>query len=207
MPALSNATLPQDIPSKCLDARIILLGPILQEIDLELVEFLRKRSSAEIFLDPQGIIREIGENGRIHETCNRARAEAFVKLVDIVKPNEHESETLTGIKDPYDSAEHLVKWGAKIGIVTLAERGSILYNEKSFIRIPAYGTTAKDPTGAGDTYAGAFIRRHLEGADLFDVAVFASAAASIKVEYTGPDFPLEYSKVNERVQEMRKCAK
>ena len=202
---VAGKILPQDIPSRCLDARIILLGPILQEIDVDLVEFLRDRSRAEIFLDPQGIVREIGGTGRIREVCNRSRAEAFVKLVDIVKPNEHESEILTGLRDPYDSAENLVKWGAKIGIVTLAERGSVLYDKRDFSRIPAYETIAKDPTGAGDTYAGAFIRRHLEGADLFDVAVFASAAASIKVEHTGPDFPLEYSKVKERVKEMRKC--
>jgi sugar/nucleoside kinase (ribokinase family) len=194
---------PEDIPLKCLDARIILLGPILQEVDLELVEFLSDRSCAEIFLDPQGIVREIEGNGRIREVCDRARAEAFVKLVDIVKPNEHESKILTGLEDPYDSVETLVNWGAKIGIVTLAERGSIVYSEQEFCRIPAYMTIAKDPTGAGDTYAGAFIKRYLEGANLFDVALFASTAASIKVEHTGPDFQLEYSQVNDRVQKMR----
>jgi len=199
---VADKILPDDIPRECLDAKIVLLGPILQEIDLGLVEFLREKSKAEIFLDPQGIVREIGEKGRIKEVCERSRAEAFVRLVDIVKPNEHEATTLTGIEDPYVSARILVEWGAKIGIVTLAEKGSIVYKRRNCLRIPAYKTIAKDPTGAGDTYAGAFIKRYLDGVNLLKASLFASAAASIKVEYTGPDFPLEYGEVDRRVQKI-----
>ncbi|MDQ1281085.1 MAG: Ribokinase [Thermoproteota archaeon] len=199
---VSGKIFPEDIPEECLDAKIILLGPILQEIDLRLTEFLRRKSKAELFLDPQGIVREIGDDKRIREICERQKAEAFSKLVDIIKPNEHEAETLTGVEAPFVSARLLTEWGAKISIVTLAERGSIVYKGRNFLKIPAYKTTAKDPTGAGDTYAGAFIKRYLDGGNLLQIALFASAAASIKVEHTGPDFPLDIDEVNQRIQKI-----
>ncbi len=199
---VAGKILPSDIPKECLDAKVILVAPILKEVDLDFIRFLRENSHATLFLDPQGVIRDIGEGGRIVESCERSLAESYAKTVDIIKPNEHESVILTELEDPYASARQLVQWGAKIGIVTLAERGSILRKEKGGITIPAYKTLAKDPTGAGDTYAGAFIRMHLENKPLLTCGLFATAAASIKVEHTGPDFPLTYTAVTERVHKL-----
>jgi len=192
----------EDIPHKCLDAKFILIAPILQEVDLELIQFLSKNSTATLFLDPQGLIREIGDNDRIVKTCNRRLAAEFTSLVDVVKPNEIESVVLTHLEDPYMAAKQLVEWGTKISIVTLAERGSIISDGKSFIKIPAYQTIARDPTGAGDTYAGAFIAEQLRLKSLFDCGLFASAAASIKVEYTGPDFPLTKEEITRRAHKI-----
>jgi sugar/nucleoside kinase (ribokinase family) len=193
---------PRDIPDKCLDAKIILLAPILQEINIELIQFLRKNSEAQLFLDPQGLIRTIGEQGRITTGCDRQRAARFTRLVHIIKPNEHESVALTGFENPFMSAKQLVKWGAEVGIVTLADRGSVIRRDKQELAIPAYKTLAKDPTGAGDTYAGAFITRFLENSSLFQCGLFATAAASIKIEHTGPDFPLTRQSVIQRVIEL-----
>jgi len=198
---IAGKILPDDVPEECLDAKVILIAPILQEVDLAFIRFLRENSRATLFLDPQGVVREIGEGGRIVESCERSLAENFARTVDIIKPNEHESVVLTGFENPYTSARQLVEWGAKIGIVTLAERGSIIRRERGSITVPAYKTLAKDPTGAGDTYAGAFIRMYLNQ-PLLTCGLFASAAASIKVEYTGPDFPLTYDAVTERVRKI-----
>ena len=195
---------PEDFPSKCLDAKVILLGPILNEIDLKFVKFLRESSNARIFLDPQGMVREIGSKGRVKHRCDRRIAKALVRLVDFVKPNENEAVTLTGAEDPFLSARLMVEWGAGVGIVTLAERGSLIYYCEKFTRIPAYKTLAKDPTGAGDIYAGAFISSLLKGKSVPNSALFASAAASIKVEYTGPDFPLDCAEVDGRVRKLNR---
>jgi len=62
---------------------------------------------------------------------------------------------------------------------------------------------AKDPTGAGDSYAGSFIYRYLRNdQDLLDAAFFASGAASIMVEYSGPDFPLDLPAVEQRLSRL-----
>jgi sugar/nucleoside kinase (ribokinase family) len=199
---VADQIFPEDFPSECLDTKVFLLGPILQEIDLKFIKFLKQNSDAKIFLDPQGMIRKIGSKGRILHECDRNTTMTLVKLVDYIKPNETEAITLTGKDDPYLSVKLLVEWGSRVGIVTLAERGSLLYDSTNYYRIPAYKTLAKDPTGAGDTYAGSFICRLLDGKSLHNAALFASAAASIKIEYSGPDFPLSFSAVNIRVRKL-----
>ncbi|RLF17009.1 MAG: ribokinase [Thermoprotei archaeon] len=187
-----------DIPDEYLNSEYILLGPILQEIDLELVEYLATTSNAKLFLDPQGLLRIIDKNGIIRHVCEREVLRKIVSLVDYVKPNEHESKVLTGEDDPYIAAKKLVEWGAEVGIVTLAERGSVAYDGDVFYRVQAYRTKAIDPTGAGDVYAGAFLAKKLEGAPLPEALLFASAAASIMVEHVGPDFPLTYEETRRR---------
>ena len=199
---ISGRILPEDIPEECFDSRVILLGPILGEIDLELIRFVRDRSKAEVFLDPQGMVREVGPSGRVREVGNFEASKLYSSLVDIIKPNEHEARAMTGVEDPFFSVRMMTEWGAKVSIVTLAERGSIIARRRSLLRIDAYETFAKDPTGAGDTYAGAFITRYLRGEPLYRCGLFASAAASIKVEYTGPDFPLEVEEVERRVRKL-----
>jgi sugar/nucleoside kinase (ribokinase family) len=191
---------PEDIPEEFLDSEMILLGPILDEVSVETIRFIRGQSKAEIFLDPQGLVREIGPEGRIREVGDLGKTKTLCGLVDIIKPNEHEARLMVDHEDPFMAVRLLVQWGAKIAIVTLAERGSIIAKGRNMIRILAYETLAKDPTGAGDTYAGAFVTKYLEGGALYHCGLFASAAASIKVENTGPDFPLDLGEVNRRMK-------
>lgn len=194
------------IPRTCLSARYILLGPILAEVDLRLVGSLKTSSSARIFLDPQGIIRIVGPDGRVQHKANESELRRLLAQVDIVKPNEMEARVMTGSADPVKNAVTLHEWGAPIAIVTLAERGSIVYDGASLYRIPAFKTTAIDPTGAGDVYAGSFIREYTRSNDLLKAGVFASAAASMMVEHVGPSFPLSESAVQERVRKIEGLA-
>jgi sugar/nucleoside kinase (ribokinase family) len=194
----------EDLTSECLSSKTILIAPILQEIDLNFLKVLREKTDAKIFLDPQGMIREMGRHDRIRATCTRERAIAITQLVDVIKPNEHEAKTLTGVESHCTAARLLTEWGGKISIVTLAERGSLISKGKNFLRIPPYKTSAIDPTGAGDTYIGAFITKFLENTSLFECGVFASAAASIKVEHTGPDFPINLPETRRRMTELLK---
>jgi len=197
---VSEEIYPEDIPVEFLDSEVILLGPILGEVGLETIRFIRGHSKAEVFLDPQGLIREIGPGGRIREVGDLGRTRALCELVDIIKPNEHEARVVVDHEDPFMAVRLLVQWGAKLAIVTLAERGSVIARGRNMVRILAYETLARDPTGAGDTYAGAFITKYLGGGNLYHCGLFASAAASIKVENTGPDFVLDVDEVNRRAK-------
>ncbi|MFX1487259.1 MAG: PfkB family carbohydrate kinase [Promethearchaeota archaeon] len=199
---IANRITVENFPRECLDAKAIVLGPILQEVDYDLVHFLREESDAILFLDPQGITRVIGEGGRIKRICDRDEAKKIVNLVDFAKPNEHESLVMTGVRKPEEAARKLVEWGADVGIVTLAERGSVIFDGKRNIKIPAYKTLARDPTGAGDTYAGSFVFEYLRNGDVSRSGYFASAAASIMVEYTGPEFPMSFEEVKRRSESL-----
>ncbi len=200
---MADRILPEDIPSRFLESRYILLGPILQEVDLGLVRFISENSDAKIFLDPQGMLRKFDAEGKIIHYCEKDLMKQVVSLVHFVKPNEIESQILTGETDPYLAARTLVEWGAKIGIVTLAERGSVVYAEGQYLDVPAYATVAVDPTGAGDTYAGSFLVEYDRTDSLADAAAFASATASIMVENIGPDFPVNEDAVRRRSIQIR----
>lgn len=194
---------PTDLPEEFLRSKFVLLGPILGEVDLELIRFIKSSSSAKIFLDPQGLIRKIGSDQRILHTCNQREFKEILRLVDFVKPNEHECETITGEKDPVAGLKWMAKLGGAVPIVTLAERGSMLLDGEELYRIPPYPTRAVDPTGAGDVYAGSFITEYLRDGSLPESALFASAAASIMVEQVGPDFRLPLKDVEERRKAIR----
>lgn len=190
---------PSNFPKEFLDSRFILIGPILGEVDIELIQFLRSKSSATIFLDPQGLVRKIGDDGRIVHSCDRDAIRRIIEVVDFVKPNEQEIETITGEKDPLVGLQRLQSMGHAVPIVTLAERGSLLLDGDKLYRVPPFATThAIDPTGAGDVYAGSFITEYTRTANLSEAALFASAAASIMVEQIGPDFGLALKDVQER---------
>jgi sugar/nucleoside kinase (ribokinase family) len=184
------------------DASLILLGPILGELSADFGYQLRKNTSAPIFLDPQGTLRKIKDGKIIHEITDDFRE--LVRLSKIVKANELETETVTGLtprSNPRKAVEALHKYGADISIVTFAEAGSIIFDGNNFFEIPPYDTNAIDPTGAGDTYAAGFIYKCLNDfTDLFSAGCFASAVASVMVENTGPDFPLTLGKAQKRMQ-------
>ncbi len=190
---------PEDIPDEFLESEVILFGPILGEIGIETIRYVKNHSKAEIFLDPQGLIREIGAGGRIVERGDPKVTRTLCEMVDIIKPNEHEAKLMADHENPFAVSRLMVDWGAKLAIVTLADKGSVISKEHGQVRILAYETVARDPTGAGDTYAGAFITKYLAGGDVYHCGLFASAAASIKVENTGPDYTLDVNEVIRRM--------
>lgn len=194
---------PRNLPDKFLHSTFLLIGPILGEISLELIKFIRSSTTATIFLDPQGLVRAIGGDRRVNSKCNRDEFKEIAGLVDFLKPNEHESETITGEKDPLLALRRLRELGARLPIVTLAARGSLILDGDKVYRVPPYETRAIDPTGAGDVYAGSFITEYERGGNLVEAALFASAAASIMVEQVGPDFSMSRKAVEERRKSIR----
>ncbi|MHA1589803.1 MAG: PfkB family carbohydrate kinase [Candidatus Njordarchaeales archaeon] len=190
----------ENIPSEALDSRAIILGPILKEIDLNLVRSLKKETDALIFVDPQGLIREI-RDGRVIRITNPDVYE-IIKITNITKPNEHEAAVLFPGLDPVKVAQKIYSLNKFVGIVTLAERGSIVAFEKGIYYIPAYRTIERDPTGCGDVYAGAFTFYYLKYGDVLEACVFASAAASFMVEDTGPHFKMSLKDVIKRFERL-----
>ena len=200
---VAGAITKNSFPREFLQSRFTLIGPILGEVDLSLIEFLRSSTSSQLFLDPQGLLRGIGSDKRVIHECNVEEFRKIANLVDFVKPNEQESKTITKEDDPLMALRRLSQMGARVPIITLAERGSLLLDGNRLHRIPAYPTEAVDPTGAGDVYGGSFLTEFQRCGELVEAALFASAAASIMVEQVGPDFRLAMKEVDERKDAIR----
>jgi len=186
------------IPEILFDARIIIIGPILDELSLEDLKYLKEKSDALILTDPQGFLRFL-ENGKVIRR-RPENIEEVIKLSHIFKPNEHEAHVIFPKMEFSKIAEKIAEINSGIGIVTLAERGSIIAFERKTYKIPAHPARAIDPTGCGDVYAGAFAFYYLKYQDPVESAAFASAVASFMVESIGPDFKLPRKEVEERFQ-------
>jgi len=197
-----------DLPDVIKTATCILVGPILGEVSLSLLEQLHAVTDAPIMLDPQGFLRRVLPDGQIERYCNPDVYKA-IQLCDVVKANEHEAYLITGTdpsqseKAAQDAVQSLFEIGCETAIVTLAANGSIIYDGNELVRVPAYHTNAVDPTGAGDTYAAGFAIYYLEGGhSLREAGFFASCVASVMVENTGPHFPLTRQEADSRTRQL-----
>lgn len=123
----------------------------------------------------------------------------LLQLVDYLIPNEFEVSAMTGcevhtLDDTMDAAKHLFSHGVRNLLVTLGNKGSLLFTEKAnqYSLIPAWKVQAVDTTAAGDCFIGAFAVGLInEGKSARDAAVFASAAAALSVTRVGaqPSLP------------------
>lgn len=89
-----------------------------------------------------------------------------LKKVDLVLINEGEAKLLTEKPNAIAAAEVLGAMGPKIVVIKRGEYGFVMWSkETDFHILPAYPVAkVVDPTGAGDTFAGAFFG-YLSGQD------------------------------------------
>jgi len=120
--------------------------------------------------------------------------------VDFIKRNRLEAKEITSLQNHGESAKKLVEWGAETAIVTLGSDGSLVCDERTCFHVPAFQTTAVDPTGAGEVYAGAFLAELSRTGNLRSSCLYASAAASIMVESSRPYIPLTEREVRRRTR-------
>lgn len=198
---LGVATAIEQIPDGLASAQAIIIAPILQETPAALIQQIRAVSDAPLLLDPQGLMRRFGSDGRIEHYLPEEFAE-IAPLFHVIKANEVEAHVITGIdprKDGSEAVRRLKALGCTIAIVTLAEAGSLIDDGEQQYTIPAYAVDARDPTGAGDTYMAGFLKAYLQNPnDLYIAGCVGAATASIWIEYTGPDAPVTLAEVERR---------
>jgi len=82
----------------------------------------------------------------------------MINKVDGIILNESEARLLFKENSILKCARLLVSSGPSFALINKGENGSLLFYENEFYPIPGYPTeTIKDPTGAGDSFGGAFI--------------------------------------------------
>jgi ribokinase len=124
--------------------------------------------------------------------------EELYAAVSYLKPNEHEAETLTGIKvldeqSAIEAAAVLLNRGVREGvIITLGSKGALVLKrggEPKLIAAPK--VNAMDTTAAGDAFTGALACRITQGENLFDAVCFANHAGAISASRMGaqPSLP------------------
>ena len=120
----------------------------------------------------------------------------FLAQVDILTPNEVETESLSGVKvstavDAERAAKVLLDKGLSAVILTLGERGALLLTPDLTRQVPAYTVEVVDTTAAGDAFCGALATGLAWGENLVDAVTFANAAGALAVTVLGaaPSMP------------------
>lgn len=106
------------------------------------------------------------------------------ETVDIAFFNEVGYNSVRGERTFDEEAEHLLSIGVSHVVVTLAEKGCIIYDRDRKYEIPARKTEVADVTGAGDTFCAAFTAM-LDELGVEEAARFAHAAASVCIGKQG----------------------
>lgn len=118
----------------------------------------------------------------------RAALLSLIRKVDLFVINDQESEKLTGQKNVYRAGRQILEDGPRALIIKKGEHGALLFHREGIFALPAFPVTEmQDPTGAGDSFAGALLGS-LAAADRTDFAalreamIYATVTASLTVE-------------------------
>jgi len=134
-----------ELPEEYKRARYVFLANISPELQKHVITQLENPEL--IFLDTM--------NHWISN--NREELIDAIKKVDIMLLNEGEAKMLFG-NNLIKSGKELLNLGIKAAIIKKGEHGSLLFMKDKIFSMPAYPIeNVKDPTGAGDSFAGALI--------------------------------------------------
>ncbi|MFL0162499.1 ribokinase [Aquirufa salirivi] len=119
-----------------------------------------------------------------------ALPESIYAHIDIISPNETETEFLTGIR-PVDEAslslacDYFLSLGVKSVVITRGAKGAYWKTHEAFGHVPAQQVVAVDSTAAGDCFNGALVVALSEGMAFQQAIAFACKAAALSVTQLG----------------------
>ncbi|MEJ7715535.1 MAG: PfkB family carbohydrate kinase [Thermoleophilaceae bacterium] len=133
--------------------------------------------------------------------------------VDLVFLNDAEIRQLTGEPNLVKATRAVMEMGPSIVVAKQGEYGAALFTKDGFFALPAYPLeTVKDPTGAGDSFAGGFLGYLASQDDWTDdhalrrAVVYGSTLASFNVEDFGTErvSGLTREEIDERFEAFRR---
>ncbi len=124
----------------------------------------------------------------------------IISKVDLICINDEEVIQLSGCKDYKNGVKKILTMGPKYLIMKKGEYGSTLYSNKLEFFCPSFKVKkVVDPTGAGDSFAGAFAGCIAESKNytfesISSALIYANAVASFCVEKFGIENMLHITK-------------
>jgi sugar/nucleoside kinase (ribokinase family) len=138
-----------------------------------------------------------------------------IGLVDLVFLNDAEIRMLTEEPNLVRAARKVMEMGPRVVIAKQGEYGAALFTEDRYFSLPAYPLeTVRDPTGAGDSFAGGFMgylssvghEATNDDDELRRAMTYGSVMASFNVEDFGTErvARLEQGEIGERYEAFRR---
>ena len=133
-----------------------------------------------------------------------------LKLVSGVILNDAEARLLTGETNLITAGREILRYGPQFVAIKKAAHGALLLSPDGITQVPAYPTEeVKDPTGAGDSFAGGILG-YLATQDRLDTAALRRAVVRgvVLASFTIEDFSMRRitsvtrKEIDARIEEM-----
>ena len=145
-------------------------------------------------------------------STKRSAVIKMIKNVDAVVINDEEAKLLTKEHNLIKCAKKMKQWGAKYVIIKKGEHGSLMFYDD--VVFPTAGFSLEnvvDPTGAGDSFAGAMIgylasKKTTKISEIKKAVVYGNVLGSFAVEKYGLDGLLKIKKgdIEKRIKSYEK---
>lgn len=165
------------------DVQFLFLANIDPDLQLEILEQAQKRRPKWIACDTMNFWIQ----------SKLPSLKRVLSKVNAVILNDGEARALTGESNLLRAAQKINAMGPDYVIIKKGEHGGILYHDKKLFVIPAYPLEEVfDPTGAGDSFAGAMMGYLASsGNPSFENVCKAMAYGTVTASFTVENFGLE----------------
>lgn len=180
-----------------IDTKAILINTsVREEVPLELVRELRKKDSI-LVADSQGFIRTIADDRTLVHSEWPEKKEVLA-LIDVLKADIVEAESLTGEGDLHKAAKLLNEMGPK-EIVLTHRNGILVYADGKYYEQEFKPKELKGRSGRGDTCIASYMAKRLT-ASPEEAIIWSAALTSLKLETEGP-FNLGIPEIEEMIKQ------
>ncbi len=189
------------VPNNYKNAEIVLLGNLHPSTQLSVLEQMNSKPKL-VILDTMNYWID----NSLDELIN------VISKVDLLCINDQEAEQLTGESDLKIAAQKISDIGPKFLIIKKGEFGSLVFGEDDYYNCPIFPTEkVKDPTGAGDTFAGGLAGylascSKISFDEVKNGVMYGTAIASYCIEDFGPNniMNLDINLIEKRVSKIKK---
>ena len=191
------------IPKKYQRTPFVFLGNIQPDLQLQVLDQIKKPRL--VLCDTMNLWIE----------TQPERLEKVFRRSDVICINDGEARQFCNTSSLPKAAKELLKLGATRVIIKLGGYGVQLYGRDTFFALPALPLAeVKDPTGAGDTFAGGFIGRLAKSRTLNENAFRrALATGTVMASYCVQDFScrktanLKPGDIEKRLKELKEITR
>ena len=197
----SLANFDPKIPEDFTSPNVIVLGNLDPNVQLKVMDQVQNPATLTI-LDTMNFWME-----HTMENLNK-----IISKVNLICINDEEVLQLTGLESLIEGGKKILTMGPKFIIIKRGSNGAMLISESNVFECPAFPVKkVKDPTGAGDSFAGG-LAGHLTKInsasfdDIKNAVIYATATASFSVEGFGVSGieDISYSDILNRVDFINK---
>ncbi len=165
-----------ELPDSYKDSQYVMLGNLTPDIQIRVLEQLEKPKL--IVLDTMNFWMDVAMD----------RLKVAISKCNLLTINDEEARQLSGEYSLVKAAEKIIDMGPEYLVIKKGEHGALLLSRDEIFYVPGLPLAeVKDPTGAGDSFAGGLIGYLAKSDDIsFEnikrAVVYGSAMASFCVE-------------------------